>query len=269
MKKASVVVPTYNRWSSLQSCLDALLCQALAHDDYEIIVVADGSTDGTGRGMPSYTSDPRVRFLQQSRQGFAAAMNSAIRVASGEIVVLIQDDCICEPGLVAAHVAAHACDERLVLLGPVFPHPECPRTAVTALLRERGQHDFIRLTTEGPGLSDLTLRANSSVRRSLLQKNPFDESYLRHAEAEHAYRLQQAGAQVRYAPTAVAYRLYDQTPDAMVSDARELSAFEVSFARSQPAYRAMSSIAKWDQDIARKRVIRSLIARLHFPRNRF
>ncbi len=264
MKKASVVVPTYNRWSSLQSCLDALLCQALAHDDYEIIVVADGSTDGTGRGMPSYTSDPRVRFLQQSRRGFAAAMNSAIRVASGEIVVLIQDDCICEPGLVAAHIAAHACDERLVLLGPVFPHPECPRTAVTALLRERGQHDFIRLTMEGPGLSDLALRANSSVRRSLLQKNPFDESYLRHAEAEHAYRLQQAGAQVRYAPTAVAYRLYDQTPDAMVSDARELSAFEVSFARSQPAYRAMSSIAKWDQDIARKRVLRSLMARLPF-----
>ena len=70
MKKASVVVPTYNRWSSLQSCLDALLCQALAHDDYEIIVVADGSTDGTGRGMPSYTSDPRVRFLPAMQAGF-------------------------------------------------------------------------------------------------------------------------------------------------------------------------------------------------------
>ena len=174
-------------------------------------------------------------------------MNSAIRVASGEIVVLIQDDCICEPGLVAG---AYRGARVRWTSGPLGPRISTPRVSPHC----SHQHSY--------GNVDNTISFDSQWKCQAFRiwlsaqiapcgdhccrRIPFRcQSYLRHAEAEHAYRLQQAGARFRrYAPTAVAYRLYDQTPDAMVSDARELSAFEVSFARSQPAYRAMSSIAK-------------------------
>ncbi|HEX3891910.1 MAG TPA: glycosyltransferase [Terracidiphilus sp.] len=264
MLKASVVIPTRDRWSSLQRCLNALLSQTLPHDQYEIIVVSDGSTNGPEQGMASCASDPRVRFLQQPTQDLVAAMNCGIQLASGEIVILTRDDCVCEPDLIAAHVQAHAHEEHLVVQGPVFVHPQCPRTAVTEFLRERGQRNFVRCTTEGPGSSDLVPGANRSVRRAFLQKHPFDPASLHNAHNELGFRLQQAGARARYAASAVAYQFADKTPDALVSDTRDLSVFEVGFSRIHPAYRAMSSIAQWSRDTAKKRFLRSLLARTPF-----
>ena len=263
MMQASIVVLTGTRWGSLARCLNALLSQTFAHDEYEIIVVSDEKT-GIRQEMSPCDSDPRVRFLQQSNQSVAAAMNAGIRTACGEIVVFIQDDCICEPGVVSAHVDAHGCDENLVVLGPTLLHSECQRNAVNELIREHEQRDSIRFATEGPSSSDLILRANSSVRRSFLQKHLFDESNLGNFVIEQGFHLYRAGAQVRYAPTAVTYQFHNETPDALVSEARDLSAFEVSFARNHPEYRAMSSIAKWSRNSAKKRILRSLIARSAF-----
>jgi GT2 family glycosyltransferase/peptidoglycan/xylan/chitin deacetylase (PgdA/CDA1 family) len=264
MIKASVVVPTYNRWNSLRRCLESLLSQRFEQGEYEILVVSDGSTDGTEQGMAAFTSDPRVRFLQQSNQGVAAAMNSGIRVARGEIVLIIDDDCICEPDLVAAHVQAHEDDEHLVVLGPVLVHSESPRTAVTELVRECGERDFIRSTTEGLNRADMILCSNSSIRLSLLQNHSFDQRYRRSADIELGIRLHRAGAQLRYAPDAVAYQMYSKSADAFVADAASLSINEVRFGQQYPEYRAISSIAKWNSDRAWKRIARSVAARSPF-----
>lgn len=86
----SVVVPTYNRESTLRKTLDALIAQD--YSSYEIIVVDDGSTDGTSQWITS--EFPQVRLRCQPNHGPAAARNTGIRAATGDIVAFTDDDCV-------------------------------------------------------------------------------------------------------------------------------------------------------------------------------
>jgi GT2 family glycosyltransferase/peptidoglycan/xylan/chitin deacetylase (PgdA/CDA1 family) len=259
--EVSVVVPTYNRWTILQRCLTALLNQNIAPDRYELIVVSDGSTDYTVTGMVAFTSDPHVRFLKQSNQGAAAAMNAGIREAVGELILIIDDDCICDPGIIGAHIEAHKDAARTIVIGPVFLHPDSPKTAASELLKRSGERDFNRSKHEGLGRNDLMLCANSSIRRPLFQEHWFDPQYRRSWDIELGIRLQRAGVQVRYAPNAIAYQLNDKSAGALVDDAVSLTMSEVKLAGLYPESRTISSIAAWSLNPPWKRAARVVIAR--------
>src|SRR5450830_1529256 len=84
----SIVIPTYNRMKFLQQALDSVWAQT--HDDYEIIVVDDGSTDGTKDYLASL--DGRVKTVRQSNSGPAAARNLGVRQAKGEYVAFLDSD---------------------------------------------------------------------------------------------------------------------------------------------------------------------------------
>jgi len=89
--RISVVIPTHNRKALLRRCLTAVTHQNYAQ--YEVIVVDDGSTDGTGDMVRQ--EFPQVRYIRQDpNQGPAAARNRGIEAATGEIVAFTDDDCI-------------------------------------------------------------------------------------------------------------------------------------------------------------------------------
>lgn len=88
MPKVSVVIPTHNYGRFLAESLDSVLAQD--YDDYEVIVVDDGSTDETQQVLASY--DGRVRCVCQRHAGSAAARNTAIGVASGEMIAFQDAD---------------------------------------------------------------------------------------------------------------------------------------------------------------------------------
>ncbi len=89
MKKAnvSVVIPTFNRKRAL--------LRNLAHQptDVEVIVVDDGSTDGTEEVI-ARVSHPRLVYIRQPQAGPASARNRGVEVASGDYVVFTDDDCV-------------------------------------------------------------------------------------------------------------------------------------------------------------------------------
>lgn len=86
---ASVIVPAHNARATLGACLQALLRQTLPPERYEIIVVDDGSTDGTDRVAAAFG----VQVLRQPRKGPAAARNAGAAIARGTIVVFTDADC--------------------------------------------------------------------------------------------------------------------------------------------------------------------------------
>jgi glycosyltransferase involved in cell wall biosynthesis len=94
----SVVIPTYNRKPILEKCLKALELQqfdAGAIAGYEVVVVDDGSTDGTVNWLQTNASTfPHVRLFQQNHQGPAAARNLGVEKASGDTIIFIDSDLV-------------------------------------------------------------------------------------------------------------------------------------------------------------------------------
>ncbi|WP_298836684.1 glycosyltransferase family 2 protein [uncultured Roseobacter sp.] len=102
MPTASIVVPAFNSETTLAGTLQSLLAQSFR--DFEILVVNDGSTDGTLRVAEAFASDPRLRIITQANRGLAGARNSGIDAARGRYVGFCDADDIWMPEKLAAHV---------------------------------------------------------------------------------------------------------------------------------------------------------------------
>ncbi|MDX2273500.1 MAG: glycosyltransferase family 2 protein [Cyanobacteriota bacterium] len=101
----SVIIPTYNRRPILEKCLVALETQQPGdYTTYEVIVVDDGSTDGTEEWLTqTQWGIPSFRLLTQAHRGPSAARNLGIRHAQGDVIVFIDSDLVVVKGFLAAH----------------------------------------------------------------------------------------------------------------------------------------------------------------------
>ncbi len=89
--KISIIVPVYNVRGELDRCLRSLLCQTLRN--IQIILVDDGSTDGSGELCDQFaSSDPRVEVLHKSNGGLSSARNAGLHAAKGEWVLYVDSD---------------------------------------------------------------------------------------------------------------------------------------------------------------------------------
>ena len=87
--KVSVIVPTYNNEATIAVALESIFAQRF-QGGFEVIVVNDGSTDGTRAVLKEYGD--RIRVVDQQNAGVAAARNTGIRAASGEYIALLDGD---------------------------------------------------------------------------------------------------------------------------------------------------------------------------------
>jgi len=97
----SVIIPTFNRWPLVGDAIDSVLAQN--YGDFEVIVVDDGSTDGTVQQLSRFGSRPRV--LQQPNRGVSAARNLAARHARGSYLAFLDSDDLWLPEKLALQTA--------------------------------------------------------------------------------------------------------------------------------------------------------------------
>jgi glycosyltransferase involved in cell wall biosynthesis len=117
LPKVSVIVPVYNGESVIERCLNHLLHQKYPVEKLEIIVVDNGSTDKTVQIIESMG----LKSFYAARKGPAAARNEGMKIASGEIVVFVDADCLAEPDLIIHHVLTHlycqVADPQVAMIG--------------------------------------------------------------------------------------------------------------------------------------------------------
>jgi len=109
-RRVSVVIPTFNRAVLLRQTIDAVLAQSVPAD--EIIIVDDGSTDGTAAMVEGLA--PAMRLLRQANAGDLAARNAGLAQARGELVAFCDSDDLWRPGFLAAMQALWQAEPRLV-----------------------------------------------------------------------------------------------------------------------------------------------------------
>ena len=153
--KLSVIIPTFNRRALIEQTLPTVLDQTYPADEYEVIVVVDGSTDGTAVALRRMSSPVRLIVIEHDNRGQAAARNAGLRAASGELVLFLDDDLYCERTLIAEHVSAHEGGDCLVF-GPVLVAPQSPDTLATKWLRLATENWLSQLEREGLRLVGVT-----------------------------------------------------------------------------------------------------------------
>jgi GT2 family glycosyltransferase len=100
----SVIIPTFNRAHCVGRAIESALRQTHAHT--EVLVLDDGSTDGTGEGIAAfYGSEPRVRYFYHENRGVTATRNRGIGLARGDFVALLDSDDAWEPWKLELQVA--------------------------------------------------------------------------------------------------------------------------------------------------------------------
>jgi len=207
----SVVITTYNRRELLRKCLAALRVQTFPHDRFEIIVVDDGSTDGTEELMRDVVkrSGGWLRYFHQENSGLAAARNLGISKTRGTIVAFLDDDCIPTRNWVY-EISRMYEDPRVAGTGGTI-RAVPPKTLVSTYLAH------IRLN-ETPGMSGekviFLIGGNASYRRDVLAlMKGFDELFVFNAgeDVDLGLRLTKQGFMLRYNPDAIVYHNHKQT----------------------------------------------------------
>lgn len=99
MSKVSVIIPAYNAAAFAAGALDSVLAQTW--QDFEAIVVDDGSKDDTAKVVQPYLADPRVRYIFQHNRGLAAARNTGAKASTGAYLAFLDADDFLAPTAVA------------------------------------------------------------------------------------------------------------------------------------------------------------------------
>ncbi|MCP1677147.1 glycosyltransferase involved in cell wall biosynthesis [Natronocella acetinitrilica] len=86
----SIITPTYNRARFLGIAIDSVLAQT--YENWELVIVDDGSTDNTPEIMEPYLKDSRIRYFRQENQGQSVARNVGIRESKGEYICFLDSD---------------------------------------------------------------------------------------------------------------------------------------------------------------------------------
>lgn len=160
----SVVMSVYNGECWLREAVDSALGQTL--DDFELIVIDDGSTDSTAEILAGYR-DPRLRVVRQPRAGLTVSLNRGVRLTAAPLVARLDADDVALPERFARQVAFLGAHPEVGLLGT-------------------GCHDV-----DPVGRALRTYRppeGDSEIRRALIRRNPFVHSsvMLRRAALERA-----------------------------------------------------------------------------------
>lgn len=200
--RASVVIPSYNRLEQLLDCLGALKCQTVR--DFEIVVVDDGSTDGTQEQLERLQlqcTQPQLRwFGSEGNQGANHARNWGVRESRAELVAFLDSDCIPEPRWLEVMSAAFTSPEIGAATGLV----ESPAPTNIYELAHRGTS-----RVQGSGEAGRIVAGNMCVRRHLLLEFPFEEDLKYGCDEEGlSLRLRRAGYRRLFAPGAVVVHMH-------------------------------------------------------------
>lgn len=257
--EVSVVVPTYNRRHQLERTLAGLAAQTGLTQALEVIVVSDGSSDGTDDWLRSGRTPVPVSPCFQDNAGPAVARNRGVAAATAPLVLFLDDDVVPAPDLVRTHVDHHnGLDDDLVVVGPMRTPDDVelsPWVQWEQTMLYKQYDAMLRGDWEATPRQFYTANA-SLARRHLDASGGFDPAFRRAEDVELAYRLADAGLAFVFVPEAVVYHYAERSFDSWRANASAYGRNDVIFGRDQGQPWLLDSLAYEFHD--RHRLVQTL-----------
>lgn len=259
----SIVIPTYQRREVVRASVEALahLCPPFPA---EVIVVVDGSTDGTAGALDAVSLPFPLVVLEQPNSGAAAARNAGAAAATGNILLFLDDDMEAAPDILTAHAESYS-DGADAVMGHVPLHPLSPTNFLSRGVGGWAERRRRRLAKPDATLNlfDL-LTGQLSVRRDVFFRlGGFDGEFTRDGtfgdeDLDFGYRLLREGYRVVFNAAAVSQQRYVVTPRAYLRQWHEAGRADVRFARKHPPQAAALFALHHAEATPTRRIIRPL-----------
>jgi glycosyltransferase involved in cell wall biosynthesis len=199
----SVVIPTHNRREFLRACLDSFEQQSAPAGSFEVVVVIDGSTDGTAEMLSEFAPSFELSVLTQPQAGASAARNAGAADARARVLLFVDDDMTASSSLVAAHLAAHRKQEEIAGVGVIARRIPAAADRFALLRAEASRSHYEHLLMRPLSYLDC-YGGNCSVSHSLFAEiGGFSVDLPVLNDLEFAYRLREAGARFVFVPDGV------------------------------------------------------------------
>jgi GT2 family glycosyltransferase len=242
----SIIIPTYNRQRRLARVLDGLARQSLPPERFEVVIVSDGSSDGTNELIQSASTPFVIVPVLQPNQGVAAARNSGVARAAADLLLFIDDDVVPSADLLREHVALLRQNDCQIVLGPMLTPPDArlePWVRYEQLMLEKQYQEMIAGQWQATARQFYT--GNTSVaRRHVLAAGGFDPAFRRAEDVELAYRLKDLGLAFVFNPRAIGYHYAERSFDSWKCIAHDYGRNDVIMTRHKGQEWLLSTILR-------------------------
>jgi glycosyltransferase involved in cell wall biosynthesis len=208
--RASVIIPTRNRRTMLMRTLESLNRQDVGPDEFEVVVVLDGTEDDSEASLRLHQPKHGLRWVSQPQAGLAGARNAGAKHAANEVFLFYDDDMEAGPGLVRAHLDAQRAHGEVIVQG-YYPMAPTYLHGGAALAYDRSHRQAIAALEASPDAALGIWGGNISMRRDVfLRVGGFDPTNFRDYGAEDTdfgLRAAAAGVPVVLARDAIALHM--------------------------------------------------------------
>lgn len=213
----SVIVPAWNNAGQVGLCIQALLDQSLPREDYEIIIIDNGSRDDTRKVAESYAS---VKVLSEERPGSYVARNTAARTARGRYFAFTDSDCIPDPRWLEAARKEFDAGDFGVLVGPIKLFDEDGPGKGSSVYRNYEALFAFPQDVERGNCATANWLCPASVFRDL---GGFKEDLRSGADKDMTLRIRAAGHRLKFVPGMVVNHPVRATLGALANKRRRLT----------------------------------------------
>lgn len=206
--RISVIIPCFNRTRELEKTLTAFSTQTLPADQFEVIVVDDGSTDGLAETVRRISVPYPLKIIWQPNRGPGSARNRGAREARSNLFIFLDADMIPALDLIDQYLQAHTRYPDAILIGRHLPWPESlvsPLDRAFPYVFDLGPEPietrFYHLASGNMALG----------RQTFATLGGFDENLRMTEDTDLGYRAHLQGIQIVYIPTAIGYHNHSRT----------------------------------------------------------
>lgn len=235
----SIVIPTCQRRDVVLESVHALASQEF-NGRFEVIVVVDGSTDGSAEALREMTTPFPLTVIEQPNKGLANARNRGAAAAQGEIILFLDDDMEAHSRLLEEHERSHQKGADVVM-GHIPLHPKSPENFLSLGVKKWAEDRCeILLCKEGElPLRELLGGQLSLTRKTFLDVSGFDTDFningsFGNEDIDFGYRLKKKGYKVVFNPNAISWQRYVVTPRQYLRQYRQSGRSAVILARKHP-----------------------------------